>query len=105
MAVQRQMFALAPALEGGDQVGHPVVGRDDAEFEALAAQEIADEAGGLRRVARRIRALAADEAPEEIDDAPAFLVDPIRELPAVFAHARPVIDIPCRLPERSRAAR
>src|SRR5262249_50665812 len=89
MAVQDQVLARLRAVEGGDEVGHRGLRRDHAELEALAAQEIADETGGLRRIARRIRALAADEAAEERDDALAFLLDPLQQRLAVFAHLAP----------------
>jgi hypothetical protein len=80
------MLAVVCAIEGGDQIGHPVIRRDDAKLETLAAQEITDKAGGLCRVTRRIWALAAEEALEESDNSVAILVDSLQKRLAVFAH-------------------
>src|SRR5215831_20667090 len=61
MAVEYEMLTAARAVESGDQIGHRCFRRYNAKFQLFIAQKIHDVSGGLRRIAGRIRALAADE--------------------------------------------
>src|SRR5262249_20573053 len=89
MAVPHQMLARPAAIEGRPEIRHLRVGNDVPNRQPLTLEEIADDLNGLRRIPRRIRALAANEVTEERDDARALLVDPSGKLPAVLAHDAP----------------
>src|SRR5258708_22399622 len=94
VAVEREMATRLAGVEGRNDVGHDLVGRDHAIGYATRIQKLADVRDRLKRVARRIRARAADEVAEEGEQKLAIALDAFEQLFLAVGHARlsPVFD-------------
>src|SRR5579872_7281038 len=86
MAVEHEMLAGCPGIEGGDDVGHDLVGGDHPVLEPARLEKVADVARRLARIARRVGALAADKAAQEGDRRLALGVDRLAQLLPIIAH-------------------
>src|SRR4029077_15883653 len=86
MAVQDQVPAAAGAAgETGDQIRRGWLRRFDAVRDALGVEELAEQVGRLRGVARRIAGVDAREGAQEVELAVALGVEPMQQ-PRVRAH-------------------
>ena len=95
VAVEHEMLARLAGLEGRDDVRHLGVGSDDAIVEAAGLELAGEEVGRRARVARRVRAFAAHERPQEGDQRVAIRVDPGLQLLAItLCHVRSPFSLP-----------
>jgi hypothetical protein len=88
MSVEREMTPGCPSLERRHDVRHHLVGRDHPTLGAMPLQELTDVVRRLARVAGRIRALTANEAPEEIEQNLAVALNPLQQLRLAAFHYR-----------------
>jgi len=87
MSVEREMTPGCPSLERRHDVRHHLVGRDHPTLGAMPLQELTDVVRRLARVAGRIRALTANEAPEEIEQNLAVALNPLQQLRLAAFHS------------------
>ena len=98
------MAPRLPGFEGGDDVGHGLVGCYDAVGYAALVEEASNMLRGKARVARRIGARATDEIAEEVEEQLAVGLDPLQETLFHLVHGYPAERLARRFAVRRAAA-
>jgi hypothetical protein len=87
MAVEDEMAPGLGAIVAANDIRHLGMGRDDAVGQASPFQELANEFGGVARVAGGIGTTVLDESLQEVHEIIAVAIDPFEQLSTPRVHA------------------